>query len=214
MIDTANIQTRIRSVMEDPSAQAVARVYAEAFLEAAKSVGVEEALEEFASFIEDVVEPNPQFEQMLLSDFLGRDEKVDLIDRAVAPYGSELFVNFLRVLVRHDRMNLLPLILEESRKRHERETGRRRVQVTSATPLSEAAVSRIGQRLHERFAFEPIIDSQTDPSLLGGLVIQVGDTVYDGSLRTRLRQLQDRIRQRSLHEIQSGRDRFSSPEGD
>ena len=46
-----------------------------------------------------------------------------------------------------------------------------------------------------------------------GLVIQVDDTVYDGSLRTRLKQLRGRLDNRSIHEIQSGRDRFSHPKG-
>ena len=50
--------------------------------------------------------------------------------------------------------------------------------------------------------------------LIGGIVIRVADTVYDSSLATRVAQLRDRIQQRSLHEIQSGRDRFGTPERD
>jgi F-type H+-transporting ATPase subunit delta len=49
---------------------------------------------------------------------------------------------------------------------------------------------------------------------LGGIVIRVGDTIYDSSLALRIKQLRERLRQRSLHEIQSGRDRFGHPEGD
>jgi F-type H+-transporting ATPase subunit delta len=57
--------------------------------------------------------------------------------------------------------------------------------------------------------FEPILETRLDTSLLGGVIIRIGDTVYDSSLRTRMKQLHERLRERSLHEIQVGRDRFS-----
>lgn len=214
MDDAKELITRVASVMEDPSAQAVARVYANAFLGAAAAIGEEAALEECASFLNEVIAKNPQFEAILLSGIVGRDDKVSLIDRVVGPFGSEMFTNFLRVLARHDRLDLLPLILEESRLRYETLSGRKRVQVTSAVELSRATLDRIYERLNAALPFEPILEPETDARLLGGAVIRIGDTVYDSSLSTRLRQLRDRLRQRSLHEIQSGRDRFSHPEGD
>jgi len=214
MAEEQELPTRPPSVMEDPSAQAIARTYADAFLNAAAGTGVDDALEEFASFVADVLDANPKFEAILLSGIVRRDEKIKLIDRAIAPYGSELFVNFLRVLAQHDRLELLPMILGESQVRHEVRTGRQRVQVTSAQPLSEETRNDVRKRLAESLPFEPILEERTDPAVLGGLVIQVGDTVYDSSLRTRLKQLRRRLRERSLNEIQSGRDRFSHPEGD
>ena len=214
MADKPQPQTRIKSVLEDPSAQAIARVYAEAFLSAAADTGIEEALEEFASFLDDVLAAYPEFESLLLSGIVSRDEKVAIIDRTIAPSGSEFFVNFLRVLARHDRLEILPLILSESRLRHEMLTGRKRVRVTSAQSLSDDRLATIRQQLDDALSFEPIVESAVDESLLGGLIIQIEDTVYDSSLRTRLKQLRGRMRERSLHEIQSGRNRFSSPEGD
>ena len=55
---------------------------------------------------------------------------------------------------------------------------------------------------------------EVNPAILGGMVIRVGDTVYDSSLKARLRQLRGRLKQQATHEIQSGRDRFRHPEGD
>jgi F-type H+-transporting ATPase subunit delta len=108
---------------------------------------------------------------------------------------------------------LLPLILKESRLRHEIRSGKQRVQVKSAQSLSEATLQNIRRQLAAVLPFEPILEIQTEPALLGGLVIRVGDTVYDGSLRSRIRQLRSRLRARSINEIQSGRDRFSYPTG-
>jgi F-type H+-transporting ATPase subunit delta len=95
----------------------------------------------------------------------------------------------------------------------ERRAGKRRVQITSPQPLSEEQLGRIRDRLKATLPYEPVLQVETDPSLLGGLLIRVGDTVFDGSLRARLKDLRLRMRERYLHEIQSGRDRFSSPEG-
>lgn len=199
--------------MEDPSAQAIARVYADAFLDAIPSSNVEAALEEYSSLLDDVLAKNPDFADLLMSGLLGRDEKLGIINRTLAGRGSELFVNFLRVLNHHDRLDLLPQILEQAKLKREAKQGKKRVQVMSPVPLSSEALGKIERNLIESFKFQPILENKIDPALLGGVVIQVGDTVYDSSLRTRMKQLRERMRHRSLHEIQSGRNRFSHPEG-
>ncbi len=202
------VQTRPSHVLEDPSAKAVARVYTLALLDAAGEDKQGEILEEFTSFHDEVLLKNATFEQLLTSQL-----KLGLIDRVVKPRASQTFTNFLLVLARHDRLELLPLILEESWAEHERRAGKSRVQIKSAVALSEEQLGRIKNRLQGALSSEPILMPAVDQELLGGLVIQVGDTVYDGSLRTRLKVLQQQLRERYLNEIQSGRDRFSSPEG-
>jgi len=234
-------KTRPAHVLEDPSAKAVARVYARAFLDAARETGVSDVLVEFTSFHDDVLDKYPGFGQLLTSEFIGRDDKLGMIDRVVKPHASELFTNFLKVLARHDRLDLLPVILGEAWLEHERRAGKRRVQVKSAVPLTEQQLGQIKNRLQAALStepaagglfrdvsrtahgsravarhpapVEPVLIPTVDENLLGGLVIQVGDTVYDGSLRTRLKNLQQRLRERYLNEIQSGRDRFSHPKG-
>jgi F-type H+-transporting ATPase subunit delta len=204
----------IGSVMEDPSQQAIARTYADALLDAVAATGSETVLEELGSFVDDVLLKVPGLQEILNSLVIGRDEKIRLIDKVIAPRASEMLTNFLRVLARHGRLDLLPSILRESRIRNEIRHGRRRVQVTSARPLDTGAEGRIRTRLAESLPFDPILETRVDPSLLGGIVIRVGDTIYDCSLATRIKQLRERLKHRSLHEIQSGRDRFGHPEGD
>jgi F-type H+-transporting ATPase subunit delta len=200
-------------VLADPSAKAVARVYAQAYLDAARSAGEANPLDEITSFHDQVLKVNPRFAQLLTSELTTRDDKLGFIERVVQPRGSQFFTNFLRVLARHERLDLLPLIVGEAWAEHERREGKRRVTLRSAQPLSEAQIGSIRERLKGSLPYDPVLVPQTDESLLGGLVIQVGDTVYDGSLRTRLKDLKLRLRERYLHEIQSGRDRFSSPAG-
>jgi len=137
MASESQIKTRIESVMEDPHQGAVARIYADAFLNALPAGDADAALEEFRSFLEDVLDKQPDFARLIRSDTLGREHKLDLVNRVVAGRASELFTNFLRVLARHDRLNLLPLILAQAAMEHEKRSGKKRVQVISAQPLSD-----------------------------------------------------------------------------
>jgi F-type H+-transporting ATPase subunit delta len=214
MAEQQSEQLAIRSVLEDPSAQAIARTYADSLLDAAAASGADSVLEELGSFVDDVLLKVPGLRDVFDSLVISRDEKIRLIDQVIAPRASEMVTNFLRVVARHGRLDLLPAILREARVRHEIRQGRRRVQVTSARPLDSQAESRIRSRLAESLPFEPILETRVDPSLIGGIVIRVGDTVYDSSLAMRIKQLRERLKQRSLHEVQSGRDRFGSPERD
>ena len=91
--------------------------------------------------------------------------------------------------------------------------GRMRVEVQSATPLPEDQRERLRRELKETFQREPLLSVRTDPELLGGLVVRVGDWLYDASVRVQLDSIRNQIIERSSHEIQSGRDRFSSADG-
>jgi F-type H+-transporting ATPase subunit delta len=204
---------RIKSVLQDPSALAIARVYSMAFMNAAADEAGE-LIEELESFVTDVLQSNPQFESMMVTGLMNRDQKAEMIDRVIEGRASEFFASFLSVLTRHDRLDLLPVIVESVKLENEKRNNQQRVQVVSAQELSGDALEDVKTKLTAAFDFEPIVETQTDAKLIGGLVIRVGNSVYDGSLRSRLNQLAKRMQQGSLHEIQSGRDRFSNPEGD
>jgi len=208
-----SVQTRSSHVLEDPSAKTVALTYAVAFLDAAQTVGETNPLEELTSLHDDVLRANPDFARLLTTGVLSQDEQQRLIERTIEPAASKLLTNFLKVLSRHGRLELLPLILDQAWLEHERRCGKRRVQVASARPLPEGQLAQIQSRLQSVLAAEPILLPTVDPELIGGLVIQVGDTVYDGSVRTRLKNLRRRLKEGYLNEIQSGRDRFSHSQG-
>ena len=145
--------SRIDSVLDDPGTVAIARVYSEAFLDAAGDKAAE-GIEEFTSLLEDVLAANPQFESMLITGLSNRDEKIGFIDRAIAPHSSEFFANYLRVLAQHDRLDLLKEILASARLEFEKRNGQQRVQVVSAKPpplltrqLWHGSKSELQQRL-------------------------------------------------------------------
>ena len=117
------------------------------------------------------------------------------------------------MLAKHDRLDLLATILHEATQEQERRSGRQRVLVRSAVALSPEQLESIRVQLKSAMTTDPIVVPQVEPALLGGLIIQVQDTIFDGSVATRLTNLTQRLRERYVHEIQGGRNRFSSPEG-
>ncbi|MBL8808978.1 MAG: ATP synthase F1 subunit delta [Planctomycetaceae bacterium] len=208
------LKSRPDSVLEDPGALAVATLYAQSYMTAAKSNGVSDPAAELNSFVTEVLGGFPEFQELLMSDAVGRDDKLGIIDRVIAPRCSEFFANFLRVLVRHGRIDMIVLIQTVFQRLQEQAAGKQRVRVRTARALSDSSRGQIKESLKNKLGFEPILQESVDASLLGGMVLQVGDTVFDSSLRSRLKQLQGRLVEKAFNEIQSGRDRFSHPEGD
>ena len=157
---------------------------------------------------------NPQFDSMLDSGLSNRDEKLGFIDRVMAPHSSEFFANYLRVLAQHDRLDLLKEILATARLEFENETvsSEFRLSVPGLLMRRLWHVSKNG--LLQPLVLNQLLNLRRIRVSIGGIVIRVGNSVYDGSLRSWLKQLAKTIHQGSLHEIQSGRDRFSHPEGD
>ena len=85
-----------------------------------------------------------------------------------------------------------------------------RVLVSTAEPLDADSEQAIVQEIKNRLHLQPLLDKQVRPELIGGLVLRVGDRVFDGSIATQLEKLREKMLTRSVHEIQSRRDRFSS----
>jgi F-type H+-transporting ATPase subunit delta len=197
----------------DVSAQRIARIYAEALLNAAEKRGEGQAvLEQLDSLVGDVFAANPHVEEFLASPAVPTKVKAAAIDNTFGPRSGQLFTNFLRVLNDHGRLELLRAINFALRELVDRRARRVRVHVRSATPLHDDQRERLRQELREGFRLEPVLEEHVDPDLLGGLVVRVGDWQYDGSVRTRLRTIRTFLIERSSNEIQSGRDRFSTGE--
>jgi F-type H+-transporting ATPase subunit delta len=197
----------------DVSAQRVARVYAEALLNAAeKRNEVDGTFDELDSLTRDVFRADPLFAEFLASGAVGRDQKQAVLQSVFGRRASELFLNFLLVLNEHERLGLLHAIRAEYQDLRDQRARRLRVQVQSPVPLPEDQRQRLLQELRNTFQLEPILEIALEPDLLGGLVVRVGDWVYDASVRTQLETLRNQIIARSSYEIQSRRNRFSIAE--
>jgi F-type H+-transporting ATPase subunit delta len=205
---------RQRTVM-DVGAQRIGKVYAEALLQAAdKQNATQEVLEEFEALVHDLFRRDPQLENFLASSAIGRDRKQAVIEKTFRGRASDVFVNFLLVLNHHERLDVIRAIQAAYRDLHEERSGRVRVHVKSAVPLPDDQAETLRRELRAVFHKEPVLETRVDPELIAGMVVQVGDWKLDSSIKSRLQNIREQLVERSSYEIQSRRDRFSSPVGD
>jgi F-type H+-transporting ATPase subunit delta len=196
----------------DVGAQRVARVYAEALYNAATEAGQTEAVvEEMHSLIHDVFRGHPDLETLIGGSAIGRTAKEAVIRKAFEGRSSSLFLQFLLVLNRHDRLELLRPILSALHQIDDEKKNRVPVQIRSAVPLSDDQRDKLVAQLRQSLQADLKLDLRVDPDLLGGLIVRAGDYVYDHSVRSQLLAIRKELIERSSHEIQSRRDRFSSP---
>jgi F-type H+-transporting ATPase subunit delta len=188
----------------------LARRYAEALIGAAqKEGGVDPILDELAEIERDLLQAFPRFAQMLASTRVSTAHKDQILTDVLAQRASSLVVRFLRVLNRHERLGLLSVVARQARVLWDRRNKRIPVQVRSAVALDEKQLQTLRDQLAALTGATPVLSVSTDPDLIGGLVVQVGDHRYDGSVKSRLAQLRQRLIEGKMHEIQSRRDQFS-----
>jgi F-type H+-transporting ATPase subunit delta len=190
----------------------VTRSYAEALLAAAEGEGQADAvLDELDELVADVIREQPRFSAILASPTLPAEVKDRILRDTFEHRAQPLVVRFLRVLNRHGRLGQLAAIVRAARAIWDRKQNRRPVLVRSAVALDDAEREALRDRLGRMLAATPLLSFEVDAALIGGLVVQVGDDVYDASVRSRLEQLRHRLIEGKTHEIQSRRDQFSYP---
>jgi F-type H+-transporting ATPase subunit delta len=197
----------------DISARRIARVYAQALLDAAeKQSQAQEVLEELDSLVRDVFEKEPRLEVLMSSAAVGRHVRRETLQKVFAGRASPTFTYFLQVLNDHERLNLLRAVLTAATELYDQRHRRLRVYLSTAVSLPDDLRERIENGLRNFFHLEPVLIPKVDRALLGGLKVRIGDMQYDATVRNRLDTLRDQILARSSHEIQSRRDRFSTGE--
>jgi F-type H+-transporting ATPase subunit delta len=201
------------TAVDDGTSSELARSYAVALLNAAEKDGqAEEVLDELDAIRAFVAENFPTFAVMMGSPVRGTADKDRIIVTAFEVHALPLSVRFLRVLNRHGRLELLGPAVRLARTTWDLRQNRRAVTVRSAVPLGDAQRDALRDRLARSLNATPVLHLEVDPALIGGLVVQVGDDVYDASVRKSLEQLRQRLIEGKTHEIQSRRDHFSHSE--
>lgn len=198
----------------DVSREKLAEVYAEALDGACRdaNVSLSDVVEEFGSFIEGALTAYPKFESILTSAMVPSREKERILSDLLKN-SSPLLRNFLLTAARRGRLDLVRDIYRQCKIKDDQNRGRVPVTVTTASPLDEATRGALIEKLRSIVGGEPEISTVVDPKVIGGIIVRVGDTVFDASIATTLENVRQQMIDRSAHEIQSRRDSFRNPEG-
>lgn len=171
----------------------IARNYAETLLELARRA---EDLRGWGSLIQsiaDAVQRDEKLRLFLETPRVDAGTKNGVLRRALADRAPAKFVRFLETLVRHGRQTLIPEIAQEYFALVDEAENRMHATVTVAREADEATGRLIAERLSQTFGKTVVPHLTVDSRILGGAVVRVGDTVFDGSIRRKLGALKQRM---------------------
>jgi len=194
----------------DAGRQHLGTVYAKALLGAAEKAGqADMVVEELEAIVSDVLTKLPVLDETLKSPRLTVEERLPIIEKAFGGRVSPTTLTFLKVVSNHGRLDCLRAIARAARKQLNVARGRVEVRVETAYPLSNPIRERIAGRLRELLGREVILDAAVNQDLLGGLVVRVGDTVYDASLTARLKRMEQVALDHTKQSIRESIERFA-----
>jgi F-type H+-transporting ATPase subunit delta len=174
----------------------IAKRYAKALFQIAQEEKViEETYNELKNF-SSVLEENKNLKEFFANPVFDQADKKAVITEILEKIKVSVIVsNFLKLLVDKKRIDILSEIEEYYQKYMDDALNKARVNVKTAFPLSDELSGKIKKQLEGLTGknVEMVIDE--DPSLLGGIVIGIGDTLYDGSIRAQLRSIRELIRE-------------------
>jgi F-type H+-transporting ATPase subunit delta len=204
-------ETQASKTSVDTGQQYLAAVYAKALLGATERAGNTEAvLEELEALLSEVFQQLPKLESTLTSPRVGQAEKLRLLELAIGSRVSRSLLDFLKVLARRGRLDCLRAISRAARQQLNEIRGRVEVTLVTAEPLGDDSKRQAAERLQTALGQQIDLSTSVDPDLIGGAIVRVGDTIFDGSVINRLEQMRRTAHSKSAQKIRDELDRFAT----
>ena len=172
--------------------EAIATVYGRSLFEVAESHDKLDVVREQLGQFADALAAERNLEVFFFSPYFSTQEKIDGLHKAVSD-ADPVVMNFLELLVEKHRMPVIFRVRREYDRLWDEANQLMPVQITSAVELSDKVVKRIEKRIAEQTGQKIQTTTTVDPDVLGGLVVRVGNTVLDASIRHRLEQLRKEV---------------------
>lgn len=167
--------------------------YATALFEVARAEGNLERVEAELYEVARVIERNDDLRSRLTDQALPVDLRQGIVEDLLQGRAQPITTALVSFVVGAGRARDLPTIIDRMVQRSAETRAEAVAEVTSAIPLNEDQISRLSSALSARTGKQVTVKVSVDPSILGGLVATIGDTIIDGSVRRRLEQLRESI---------------------
>ena len=168
---------------------AVSHKYARALFDEAVERGVAQRVSDDLVSLLELEEEEPAFLTFLLSPEVSEKQKIEFLRTVFGPRVDPLVVDFLHLLVEKGRMPFLASICRDYQGLFEEHQGLLRAKVLTAVPLDADRERRLKSELDRVTGKNVVLEKKVDPSILGGVVVHLGNKIIDRSLRRGLREL-------------------------
>ena len=190
----------------------VARVYARAMLDLSAAQGREDDLLAELQDLGRAVENDAELATFLASPLVSSEARAEVLEKVFRRRASDLLVDALEVINQHGRLGLVPAIAAAYRDEFRELRGLVDVRVTTAVPLGEAQRAGLSRAIAKFTGKQPELIERVDPSILGGLVVEVAGQKIDTSLASRLHDVGTDLAQRAAQELHGGKRLFEGLE--
>jgi F-type H+-transporting ATPase subunit delta len=170
----------------------IAQVYSRALFEVAKDSGKLDELKQQLDEVADAFDGNRDLQAFFFSPYFSTEEKKDGL-RRVLEGADEALLNFLELLLENHRMPAIFRIRRQFDELWQEENRLLPVQVTSAIELDEDTIREIGDAIGGQTGRKIEFASEVNPDILGGIVLRVGNSILDASIRGRLERLRKQL---------------------
>ncbi|MCM1032567.1 MAG: F0F1 ATP synthase subunit delta [Odoribacter sp.] len=169
----------------------IPRRYAKALFKTDKERGDAERCYQLMNTLVASFDANPQLQATIANPFIATPDKVKLIATAAGSVAADTtFNDFLQLLVKNRRIDLIDLIAHSYLTLYREENNIRRVEIVSASPLEPAVMNRIKQLVEKQLDGAKMeFSSRVDPALIGGFVVNIDNERLDASISTQLKEL-------------------------
>jgi len=183
----------------------VANVYCHAALRLAEEAGqADELLGELVE-IATLMQRDEAFADFVTSPLVDPEERAASLEKLFRGHTSDILVDTLQVMNHKGRLAVLPTLVELYRRAHQDLRGKVDVHVTTAVPLKLKLREKLKRTLAERLGKQSELTEEVDESLIGGIVVRVGDMKLDASVKRRIDDLRQIFHDRASHEIHLSR---------
>lgn len=194
----------------DTNLQQLGEVYAKALLGVGAESGKVDQLVDQLSEVTNVVGAIKGFSDALSSPRVDAAAKVGLVDKAFNGKVDPSLLNFLKVLAQKGRFDCLEAATAAANKLRDDAAGRVQAVLTTAAEVDSSVCDRIAEKLAGVIGKKVSLSTEIDPDVIGGMVVRVGDTVYDGSVVNQLAQVKAKAVENAANAIREKLDRFAS----
>jgi F-type H+-transporting ATPase subunit delta len=170
----------------------IAKVYARSLFEVAREQDELDTVREQLAQMADALQENREMAVFFFSPYFSTEEKEEALQRALKDPDPHV-ANFLRLLIENHRMPVLFRIRREFDRLWEEANHRLPVEITSAIELDKSTVRSLGEKIGERTGQKVQLTTRVEPDILGGIVVRVGNSILDASIRNRLEQLRKQV---------------------
>lgn len=171
----------------------VAKRYAKAMFDLAREQGTEAETENQLQALVEAAAQDAEIRAFLAAPGISTGDKVKALQTAFGDKASSIVMNTISLLIERGRQGEIGALLDAYRQVAGRALGRADALVTSAQPLTDEEKDRLASQFGKLIGQQVRVDNTTDPALLGGLTVRIGDTLYDGSLRGKLDRLSKQL---------------------